>query len=80
MAALERSRPLREQDNLLWLLSHQPMQPISVLFTGTGLAQPFRSLVRQPMRATTMRLAAGPTPLARVLDWLGATLSRRSRS
>jgi hypothetical protein len=78
LAVLDHSSQLREQDNLLWLLSHQPMQPISVLFTRPGSARQFLALVREPMRAATMRLAAGPAPLAPVLDWLGQVLSRGS--
>jgi enterochelin esterase-like enzyme len=69
----------RRQDDLQWLLRHQPMQPISVLFTGPGQARPFLSLIRSPMRAATARLAAGPAPLVPVLDWLGAALNPGSQ-
>lgn len=74
------SPQLRTQDNLLWLLQHQPMQPISVLFTGPGQAQPLLSLIRTPMHAARSQLTAGPAPAAPVLDWLGAALAARSQS
>jgi len=63
------------QDNVVWLLQHQPMQPISVLFTEPGQAQPPLSLIHRPMRATTARLTSGPSALAPVLDWLGSALN-----
>jgi enterochelin esterase-like enzyme len=68
------SPQLRAQDNLSWLLRHQPMQPISVLFAGQGSAQPFLSLASAPMRAASARLAGGSQPLAPLLDWIGRTL------
>ena len=68
------SPQIAEQDDLLWRLQHQPMQPISVLFAGPGQARGFLSLVRPPMRASSMPLATGPWPLAPVLDWIGRTL------
>jgi Putative esterase len=68
------SPQIRTQDNLAWLLQHQPMQPISVLFTGHGPAQPFLSLARRPMRAVSAVLGAGRWPLAPVLDWIGRVL------
>jgi hypothetical protein len=74
------SPQLRTQDNLLWLLQHQPMQPISVLFTGPGQAQPLLSLIRSPMHITRSQFAPGPAPAAPVLDWLGAALTARSQS
>jgi hypothetical protein len=70
-----RSPELRRQDDLRWLLRHQPMQPISVLFTGPGRQQPFRSLVHPPMRVASASLASGRSPLAPVLTWLGRELS-----
>jgi enterochelin esterase-like enzyme len=69
------SPEIRTQDNLAWLLGHQPMQPISVLFTGPGRAQPFLSQARPPMHAGQTGLATGKWPLARVLDWVGGTVS-----
>jgi enterochelin esterase-like enzyme len=74
------SPQLRAQDNLSWLLRHQPMQPISVLFAGQGSAQPFVSLASAPMRAASTGLASGERPLAPLLDWIGRTLSRRSQA
>jgi enterochelin esterase-like enzyme len=72
------SPQLRTQDNLSWLLTHQPMQPISVLFAGQGSTQPFLSLARAPMHAASAGLATGEWPLAPRLDWVGRTLSRHS--
>jgi enterochelin esterase-like enzyme len=69
------SQEIRTQDNLAWLLDHQPMQPISVLFTGPGRAQPFLSRARPPMRAGQMGLTSGRWPLARVLDWVGGAVN-----
>jgi hypothetical protein len=72
------SAQIQAQDNLLWQLQHEPMQPISVLFTGPGAARQFRSLVRPPMRAGSIPLPAGAWPLAPVLDWIGATIGPSS--
>ncbi len=68
------SSEIRTQDDLAWLLRHQPMQPISVLFTGPGPAQPFLSQQRAPMHVGQSGLATGPWRLAGVLDWLGSAL------
>jgi enterochelin esterase-like enzyme len=65
---------IRTQDNLSWLLGHQPMQPISVLFTGTGQGQPFLSQARPPMHAGQIGLSPGEWQLAGVFDWVGTTL------
>lgn len=64
----------RSQDNLAWLLQHRPMQPISVLFTGGGPAQPLLSLARPPMHATSPGQSAGQLPPAAALDWIGGPL------
>jgi len=69
------SPQIRAQDDLSWLLTHQPMQPISVLFTGAGPGQPFLSDARPPMRAGQIGLAPGKWQLSRVFDWIGATLN-----
>jgi enterochelin esterase-like enzyme len=69
------SPQIRAQDNLSWLLRHQPMQPISVLFTGSGAGQPFLSGARPPMHAGQTGLAPGRWQLSGVLDWIGATLA-----
>jgi enterochelin esterase-like enzyme len=74
------SPQLRAQHNLSWLLRHQPMQPISVLFAGHGSAQPFLSLASAPMRAASTGLAGGERGLAPLLDWIGRTLSRSSQA
>jgi hypothetical protein len=68
------SPQIQAQDDLLWRLQHQPMQPISVLFVGPGQRQPFLSLVRAPMRAAAISPGAGKWPLAPVLDWIGRTM------
>ena len=69
-----RDSPLGLQDNLAWLVGHQPMQPISVLFTGTGQARSFLSIARSPMQVTAEAPASAP-PSALALDWLGRVLS-----
>ena len=74
-AAWGGSRQLRTQDNLAWLLRHQPMQPISLLMFGPGSAGVFGTHARAPMRVTSASLATGPWPLAPVIDWLGRKLS-----
>ncbi len=74
------SPQIRSQEDLIWQLRHQPMQPVSVLFAGPGQAASrapaatFISLVRRPMRVTVAGLSAGATPLAPVLDWIGREL------
>ena len=67
------SPQLRAQDDLSWLLKHQPMQPISVLLTGRGAGQPFLS-ARPPMHVGQMGLAPGKWQLSPVFDWVGSTL------
>ena len=68
------SAQIRAQDNLAWLLRHQPMQPVSVLFIGPGSAQPFLSQARPPMHVGQTGLDAGKWRLAGVFDWLGGVL------
>lgn len=68
------SQPLRTQEDLAWLLRRQPMQPVSVLFTGPGPAQPFLSEARPPMRVGQAGLDAGKWRLAGVIDWVGGVL------
>jgi hypothetical protein len=70
------SPQIRTQDNLAWLLRSQPMQPISVLFTGPGPAEPYLSHARPPMHAERAGLEAGSWPLAGVFDWVGGVLAR----
>jgi hypothetical protein len=69
------SPQLRLQDNLLWLLRHQPGQPISLLFAGNRSANPFVSLARAPMRVASVPPGTGPWPLAPAIDWLGRSLT-----
>ncbi len=64
----------RAAGNLLWLLQHYPMQPVSLLFTGSG-PNPYRTLARPPLRAATMPLSTGPAALTPVLKWLRARLA-----
>ncbi len=69
------SPQIRAQDDLSWLLRHQPMQPISVLFTGSGAGQQsFLSGARPPMHAGQAGLAPGKWQLSGVFDWIGTTL------
>ena len=70
-----RDSPLGLQDNLAWLVRHQPMQPISVLFTGNGQARSFVSIARSPMLVTAESPVSSPPPSAFALDWLGRLLS-----
>jgi hypothetical protein len=72
------SAQIQDPDNLAWLLRHQPMQPVSVLFTGAGPAGPFTSLARPPMHVASTGLGNGPWPLSPVLDWIGRTLGGHS--
>lgn len=71
----------REQDSLLWQLSHLPMQPVSVLFagpgqvTGAGAAAPFAALAHRPLTVSLTDLGTGPWPLAHVLDWIGTAIN-----
>jgi enterochelin esterase-like enzyme len=74
-AAWGRSRQLKTEDNLTWLLRHQPMQPISLLMFGPGSPGVFRAQAREPMRVASASLATGPWPLVPVIDWLGRELS-----
>jgi enterochelin esterase-like enzyme len=67
------SPQIRAQDDLSWLLEHQPMQPISVLFTGGRSAQPFVTAARAPMHVGQTSLPPGRWQLARVFDWIGST-------
>jgi enterochelin esterase-like enzyme len=69
-----RSREIRSQDNLTWLLTHQPMQPISLLLFGPGQADVFRALARPPMQVASASRATGPRPLAPAVNWLGREL------
>ncbi len=69
------SGPLRQQENLIYLLRHQPMQPISVLLTSRPVASdPILALPRPPMRVVITPLASGGWPLAPVLDEIGRLL------
>jgi hypothetical protein len=77
---------IRLQDNLVWQLSHQPMQPVSVLFTEPGpafaqrQAQPFFSLAQPPMQVSLTQPATGNWPLGRVLDWISSAVGRHARA
>jgi enterochelin esterase-like enzyme len=73
-AAFGGSPQIRAEDDLSWLLKHQPMQPISVLFTGAGAGQPFLSDARPPMHAGQIGLAPGRWQLSGVFDWVGGAL------
>ena len=73
-AASGGSPQIRAEDDLSWLLKHQPMQPISVLFTGAGAGQPFLSDARPPMHAGQVGLTPGKWQLSGVFDWVGTAL------
>jgi len=66
---------LRLQDSMLWRLRFWPPPPVQVLFTGPGSPRQFVSLVRPPMTVAVTGPAAGPSPLAPVLDWIGRALA-----
>ena len=68
------SPQIRAEDNLSWLLKHQPMQPISVLLTGSGAGQPFLTGARPPMHVGQVGLPPGKWQLSGVFDWIGSTL------
>jgi hypothetical protein len=74
------SPQLAEQYNLQWLLQNEPMQPVSVLFTGSGsapgpgLAEPFVALARHPMQVSTAAIGGGSWPLSYVLTWIGSRI------
>ena len=68
------SPQIRAQDDLSWLLKHQPMQPISVLFTGGGSGQPFVTAARPPMHVGQTSLPPGKWQMTRVFDWIGSAL------
>jgi enterochelin esterase-like enzyme len=73
------SPEFQQQDNLIWLLQNQPMQPVSVLFArgsgrGAGSAAQFVAAAHRPMRVATTTLDAGSWPLASVLNWIGAAI------
>jgi hypothetical protein len=71
--------PLRQQENLIYLLRHQPMQPVSVLLIGESTAsRVILALARAPMRVAVAPLGAGRWPLAPVLDRIGQLLGTQS--
>jgi hypothetical protein len=78
--AAQLAGPFRQQDNLIWQLSHLPVPAVTVLFagpgsaTGPGLAQSFISTAEPPMRVSAIELDAGNWPLAHVLAWVAAAV------
>lgn len=69
------TKPLRRQENLTYLLRHQPMEPVSVLLTNRSAAsRPIIALTRAPMRVTVVSAGGGRWPLAPVLDGIGRLL------
>jgi hypothetical protein len=69
------TRPLRRQENLIYLLRHQPMQPVSVLLTsGSAAATPILALARAPTQVAIAPPGTGKWPLAPVLDRIGRLL------
>ncbi len=73
--AAPRSPQLRTQDDLQWLLRHQPVQPVSVLFAGRTRPRQWLALARPPMRVTSIEPASGQWPQPAVLDWISRQLS-----
>jgi Putative esterase len=73
-------RQLGQQDDLQWLLRNQPMQSVSVLFTGsgTGGARVFAVAASPPMQVARLTIGGGGWPLAPVLDWIGAAIAPRA--
>ncbi|HEY2508814.1 MAG TPA: hypothetical protein VGI58_20040 [Streptosporangiaceae bacterium] len=75
-----RSPELARQDDLIWLLHHQPMPPVSVLFVGSasdigfGRAEPLAELARPPMRVSQTPLGTGGSPLTGVLGWIAKAI------
>ena len=76
-----RSSPqVQQQDNMIWLLRNQPMQPVSLLFTGpsfgsdAGKARAFVTSARRPTRVSTMAVGGGIWPIASALGWLGKAI------
>jgi hypothetical protein len=69
------SQLIRQQENLLYLLGHQPMQPVTVVLTGgPEAARPILAAARAPMRVAVVPLATGRWPFAPVLDAIGRLL------
>lgn len=60
---------LRAEDDLMWLLRHRPMQPVSVLLTASSPSNPVLALARPPMTASAL------PGLGAALDWLGRHLN-----
>jgi len=81
-AANAGSPQLKQQDNLQWVLRNQPMQPVSVLFTRSGLSasgtQMFAAAATRPMQVSTLAVGGGSWPLAPVLDWIGVAIAPRT--
>jgi hypothetical protein len=72
---LRASLPLREQQNLIYLLEHQPMQPVSVLLIGRPVAaSPILGLARPPMRVSLVPSARGRSAPGLVLDEISRLL------
>jgi hypothetical protein len=69
------TEPLRQQENLVYLLRHQPLQPVSVLLTSRSAAsRTILALARTPMRVETAPLGAGRWSLVPVLNGIGRLL------
>jgi hypothetical protein len=66
---------VRDQENLIYLLKHQPMQPVSVLLTnGSAAAVRILALARPPMRVVITPFAVSKSPLVPVFDEIGRLL------
>jgi enterochelin esterase-like enzyme len=85
------SRAVRNENDLFWRLRHRPQPPISVLVTTSKVGeknkdetQRFLSLVRPPMRASSLVLDSGghnfrtwKRVLPQVLRWMSQGLTAR---
>jgi hypothetical protein len=70
------SPAFQAQNDLQWVLRHQPMQPISVLFIGPSQAGPYLSAARGPMRVASLPPGASATEtLTHAVEWLGRALT-----
>jgi hypothetical protein len=66
---------VRDQENLIYLIRHEPMQPISVVLTnGSAAAERILTLARPPMRVVITPFAVSKWPLVPVLDEIGHLL------
>ncbi|HKB29703.1 MAG TPA: alpha/beta hydrolase-fold protein [Streptosporangiaceae bacterium] len=84
------SQQLRDESDLSWRLRNMPPPPVSLCFVRSaaagpgstqraGAARAFLALAKPPTHVAEITLAAGPWPLAPVLDRLAAELAPGGR-